>query len=480
MVTPPAARSLILKPGRFSVILAGVNSRKIKKMAAWTAGCLVLLIAVTAVALWASPPALLRIGANYTAKIVCSNTFIAGRDPERVLHEDVQAPGIWLMEWMRIAVDRGQGTVRAGLLGFIGRGLAVFRPGEGCAAVPDGRLEAALHGRTPGAGADLAPRVAAPGPWPEGADAEVNPSVARLLADDRLAGPGIRALLVAHRGRLIGERYADGVTAATPLLGWSMTKSVTAGWIGLLVKDGLLTLDDPAGLGDDPGDRRGRIKIADLMSMTSGLSFNESYGAVTDVTQMLYLEDDMAAFASAQPLAHPVGTDWSYSSGTALILARIAAGKLGGAATVYLRDRLFGPLGMSSALIETDAAGTPVGSSYMYATAQDWLRYAQMLLQQGVWQGHEILPRNFVAMMSTPVAASEGQYGQGMVWRIEDPAAARGLPDDLYWMLGHDGQSIAIVPSRGLVVLRMGLTPSRLGYRPEPLLAAVLAALETP
>jgi CubicO group peptidase (beta-lactamase class C family) len=437
------------------------------------------MIAAVFTAAWIRPPALLRVAANYSAKIVCSNVFIAGRDPDQVLLQDVQAPGIWVLRWMRVSVDRGAGLVRAGLLGAIGDGLAVYRSGEGCAAVPDGRVEAARRGRA-SAAAPAAPPADAARAWPDGAGAEIDARLAPVLTDDALAGPGLRALLVAHEGRLIGERYADGATAGMPLLGWSMTKTVTAGLIGLLAKDGVLALDDPAGWSEDPGDRRTRVKIADLLSMTSGLAFNETYGSVTDVTTMLYLQPDMAAFARAQPLAHPIGTHWSYSSGTALILARVAAERLHGDAGAYLRQRLFDPLGMRTAVMETDESGTLVGSSYMYATAQDWLRYAQLLLQGGVWQGREVLPPGYVAMMSTPVAASEGQYGQGMVWRRDDPAAARGLPDDVYWMLGHDGQSIAIVPSRRLIVLRMGLTPSRLEYHPESLLRAVIAALGAP
>ena len=121
----------------------------------------------------------------------------------------------------------------------------------------------------------------------------------------------------------------------------------------------------------------------------------------------------------------------------------------------------------------------------MYATPRDWARYGQFLLQQGVWQGQEILPRGYVAMMSTPVAASGGQYGHGQVWIFgsdaarpdENPDLAFGLPADTFWMLGHDGQSVAIIPSRDLVVVRLGLTPRREHYQPQLLVRALLRAL---
>ncbi len=440
-----------------------------------------LLAGLLLIAVWARPPELIRIGANYAAKTVCSSVFIAGRDPGEVLRDDVQAPGIALLRLMRVSVDRREGVVRAGLFGLVGGGLAVARPGAGCAVVPDGQLDGVAHSAIVAARTPAAARLQ---PWPEGDAVETNPKLDPLLADDALTGPGARAVVVVHRGRIVAERYAPGFDAAMPLLGWSMAKSVTAGLIGVLVKEGRLVLDQRAGW--PPGDARANIRIADLLSMTSGLRFNEGYGAVSDVTRMLFLQSDMAAFARAQPLEHPVGSVWSYSSGTAVILARIFQDTAGPTPPLAaVRERLFEPLGMNSAVIETDAHGTLVGSSYMYATARDWARYAQFLLQQGVWRDREILPQGYAAMMATAVAASGGQYGRGQVWLWgsdpttpgKDPDTEYGLPADIFWMEGHDGQYVAIVPSRDLVIVRMGLTPEHDRYRPQPLVRALLDAL---
>jgi CubicO group peptidase (beta-lactamase class C family) len=470
-----------------------------------------LLLAAVLAALWARPPELIRIAANYSAKIVCSGMFVAGRDPMEVLHDDVQALGNPILGLMRISVDRERRVVRAGLLGFIGGGMAAMRTGEGCAAVPDGNLGAATVTATPTApapatepaaatdqaaatepaAAEAAPDAAVRSSlalpmqdWPDGDAVQPDPAIQRLILDDELTGPGLRALVVVHRGRIVGERYTAGFTAHTPLLGWSMTKSVTAGLIGLLVKDGRLTLGQAGGWPAAAGDGRDKIRIADLMAMASGLRFNEGYGAVSDVTRMLYLEPDMAAFARAQPLAHPPGDVWSYSSGTAVILSRIFQDTLGAQAESFVRARLFKPLGMASAMIETDEHGTLVGSSYMYASARDWARYGLFLLQGGVWQGHALLPPDYVSMMAAPVAASGGRYGHGMVWlwgsdgagRADNPDAAFGVPADTFWMEGHDGQYVAIIPSRALVVVRMGYTPSGLKFKPQPLVRALLGA----
>lgn len=452
-----------------------------------SAAVLLALFIVLALILWHRPPELLRVGANYTAKIVCSNVFLAGRDPQEVLHVDVQSPGIALLRLMRVSVDREHGTVRAGFLGFIGDGIAIARPGKGCTVVPDGKLAAlndAPRAQPPPAAVAASAAAAPASLWPEGNAVESKAAMNRILADDVLAGPGARALLIVDHGRIVAERYASGFSASTPLLGWSMTKTVMAGLIGMLVKDGKLALDQSGFWPAVQGDGRDHIRVADLLAMSSGLKFNEAYGSVSDVTSMLYLQPDMAGFARAQPLIHPIGEVWSYSSGTALILSRIMQDAAGGEGAAFAAERLFKPLGMSSATLESDEHGTLVGSSYMYATARDWARYAQFLLQEGIWQGQPLLPPGYVAMMASPVAASAGQYGHGQVWLWGsdakapgvDPDAAFGIPADTFWLSGHDGQSIAVIRSRQLVIVRLGLTPENLGYSTQALVKAVLEA----
>lgn len=462
-------------------------------------GLLLALLVITLAVLWAKPPELLRIGANYAAKTVCSNVFLAGRDPDEILRDDVQAPGVAILHLMRVTIDQQKGVVRAGFFGFIGHGLAIARPGVGCTAVPDGDLtfaknaspSAAGFGAPASANRNAAAGASSPGTaaalWPDG-EAAAPPSAPldQVLADDALAGPGMRAVLVIDHGKLVAERYGAGFSAQTPLLGWSMSKTVIAGLIGMLVKDGKLTLDQsgfwPA------GDGRERIKLSDLLAMSSGLHFNEAYGAVSDVTAMLYLQPDMAAFAHNQPLDHPPGEVWSYSSGTAVLLSRILQDAAGANSADFVSQRLFKPLGMTSATMEADEHGTLVGSSYMFATAHDWARYGQFLAQDGVWKDSRLLPDGYVAMMATPVKASGGQYGMGQTWLWgsdaakpgENPDAAFGIPPDIFYMSGHDGQTVAVIRSRQLVIVRLGLTPGTLGYSPQPLIKAILAATATP
>ncbi|HWZ72363.1 MAG TPA: serine hydrolase, partial [Casimicrobiaceae bacterium] len=404
-----------------------------------------------------------------------------------VLRVDVQAPGIALLKAMQVSVDRERGVVRAGFLGFIGGGMAVARPGRGCTVVPDGKLESVASAPAPMAYApppSTGPLVSPV--WPDGTTVQTRPAIDQVLKDAKLAGPGARAIVVVDHGRIVGERYAAGFAPTTPLLGWSMTKTVMAGVIGMLIKDGKLFLDQDGFWTGHDG--RERIRLKDLLAMSSGLKWNEAYGAVSDVTGMLYLQPDMAAFARSPPLAHPPGEAWLYSSGTAVILSRIAQNAQAEPQDLasLINVRLFGPIGITTATIEQDEHGTLVGSSYMYATARDWARYGQFLLQDGTWQGQELLPTGYVAMMATPVPASHGQYGMGQTWLWGsdavtpgvNPDAAFGIPPDTFWMSGHDGQSVCIVKSRQLVIVRLGLTPYAVGYSPQPLVKAILEATQ--
>jgi len=459
-------------------------------------GVLALLIVAFGMLLWLKPPALLRVGANYSAKIVCSNVFLARRDPEEVLRVDVQAPGFSILRLMRVSVDRQGGVVRAGFFGVIGDGLAQYRLNKGCTVMPDGKLDVSAPAELNAMSRIGAPVPPVPpsafssGPWPDGAAVETNKAIDQLLKDAALAGPGARAIVVVDHGRIVGEYYAPGFEPNTPLLGWSMTKTVMAGAIGMLIKDGKLSLAQAGFWRGNDG--REKIRLKDLLAMSSGLQWNEAYGAVSDVTSMLYLQPDMAAFARSPTLAHAPGEEWLYSSGTAVILSRIAQEALDQGATeaqdlaTFVKARLFIPIGITTATIEPDERGTLVGSSYMYATARDWARYGLFLLQDGIWQGEELLPPGYVTLMATPVDASRGQYGMGQTWLWGseavtpgvNPDAAFGIPPDAFWMSGHDGQSVCIIKSRQLVIVRLGLTPYAAGYTSQRLVQAVLKATQ--
>ncbi|WP_354139481.1 serine hydrolase [Bradyrhizobium sp. LB11.1] len=288
----------------------------------------------------------------------------------------------------------------------------------------------------------------------------------------------MRAIVVVHDGRIVTEAYGQGFAASTPLLGWSMTKAVTAALVGMAIKDGKLSFHQKHLFPQWAGGARAEISIADLLAMTGGLKWNEDQGRLTDPGRMEYLVRDAAAFARDRELAAPPGTRFNYASGESVLLTRLWQNAVGEAAPSFPRERLFNPLGMTSAVIEADEAGTFLGEAFLYATAHDWARFGEFLRLGGEWNGRQLLPAGFVDYMRSPVAVSdEGHgpvYGRGQLWLAKGQGF--DLPVDTFMMQGHLRQVIAIIPSRKLVILRMGMTREDIGFSNAGLLRAIVAA----
>ncbi|MEM7216035.1 MAG: serine hydrolase [Pseudomonadota bacterium] len=440
------------------------------KILKYGVGILVLAIVAAVIYLIIAPPDLLRVATNYSAKIVCSNVFISGRDANEVLAVDVQAPGHPLLKQISIDVDREAQTVTAKMFGFVATATSQHRQGLGCTNVHNTQLSDVELAAVEPANNNL---------WPQGnyVNQSQDPKMLDILSDEKLLGEGFRAVVVVKDGWIIGERYADGFDADTPMLGWSMTKTVTAGVIGTLIRSGRISLSDTL---DDSYpewavDSRKGITVESMLAMSSGLEWNEGYGDVSDVTRMLFLRPNMADFASQFKAESEIGSEFVYSSGTSTMLSRFWQDKVGADSISYPREQIFAPLGMSSAVMETDAENTFVGSSYMYATARDWARYGLFLLRKGKWAGQQILPEGYTDWMFEPVEASDNRYTRGHLWR-QVPGGKPPIADSV-WLAGHDGQSVGIFPSDNMIVVRLGLTPSKVGYSPGPLAQALLNIL---
>jgi CubicO group peptidase (beta-lactamase class C family) len=451
--------------------------RLIGRILKWLALLIVVLVVGAAGWLYFLPPELFRVGTAYAAKIVCSNYFLAHRDPAAVLADDVQAPGHPLLKYIEIE-HPAEDEFSASLYGLIAKETAIHRPGLGCAVVPGGDLDAVRAVKFASA---PAAQPQSDFEWPLGDEVSIggNPAVQALITDPTLAGPGMRGIVVVKDGRIIAETYGKGFNAATPLMGWSMTKTVTGALVAARVAEGKLKWDQDH-LFADWTDDRAKIKISDLMAMQSGLNLEESYGDVNDVTRMLFLEPDQAKFVEDHgPEAAPA-TKFEYTTGSAVLLTKIWMNTFtdGQEALSYPHKALFGPIGMRSAVMETDAVGTFSGGSLMYATARDWSRFGLLLASKGDWNGVQVLPQDYAAMVSEATPLSKGEYTEALAWKHgPDPEPGDpALPADSFWLLGHDGQSVAVIPSEGLVVVRLGLTPSTLKYRPQVLVEKVLAA----
>tara|TARA_A100001391_G_scaffold101953_4_gene67867 strand:+ start:47534 stop:48703 length:1170 start_codon:yes stop_codon:yes gene_type:complete len=323
-------------------------------------------------------------------------------------------------------------------------------------------------------------------PLPEGALEAVvtDPGVPReqlaRAVDDLFTAEGIGttyALVVMHKGEVVAERYGEGVTADTRFVGWSMSKTVTAVLVGMLVADGRVELDDPAPVASwqRAGDPRGEITLRHLLQMRSGLRHREGYDPPYESSEvrMLYLagHDDMAAFAEAQALETVPGEEFRYSTATSVILADIATDLIAPDGTPaqrqqamasFLDARLAAPLGMKSMVGEYDAAGTLTGGSSIWATARDWGKFGEFLRHGGSVKGAQIVPRRWIEFMRTPSPASPDYGAQTWLNRPsggdrDELFAARG-PDTAFAAVGHLGQYVIVSPDQSLTVVRLGKT----------------------
>jgi CubicO group peptidase (beta-lactamase class C family) len=297
------------------------------------------------------------------------------------------------------------------------------------------------------------------------------------------------ALVVMQSGEVVFERYGTQpdtdfgpggpVTADTTLISWSMAKSITHAAVGLLVGDGLLDPAAPAPVASWAGTPKAAITLQQLLEMRSGLQFVEDYvdGSVSHVIEMLFGEGsgDVAGYAAALPLEHEPGTVWSYSSGTTNIIARIVGDVVGGGAEgmeAFLRDRLFRPAGMHSAIPKFDAAGTFIGSSFVFATARDFARFGELFRNDGVAaDGTRVLPAGWAEHARTWASYdSESDYHYGAQWW--------GWPEFPGSLAchGYEGQYTLVVPDRELVVVHLGKWPEAVRAPLRPLLARIVAA----
>jgi len=298
---------------------------------------------------------------------------------------------------------------------------------------------------------------------------------AQLFDADAAHGVSL-SLVVQHRGHVIHERYGHQpdtifgpggpVDADTTLISWSMAKSITHALLGIVVADGLLDVDGPAPVPEWAGTEKETIQLLDLLEMRPGLAFVEDYvdDQTSNCLEMLYGEgkDDMAAYAASLPLIHRPGTVWNYSSGTTNIICRIigraiaptATGEEARAATEeFIHERLFHPLGMTSAIASFDPAGTFIGSSYVYATARDFARFGELYLRDGVApDGTRILPPGWVDHARTYVASDDDGFDYGRHWWLWPDLGAFGAH-------GYEGQYTIVVPDRELVVVHLGKSP---------------------
>ena len=294
-----------------------------------------------------------------------------------------------------------------------------------------------------------------------------------------------------YRGKIVGERYAPGWTAETPQISWSAGKSITAALVGILVGRGELRVDDPAPVKEwrGPGDPRGDIRVRDLLHMSSGLDFTnlglngpESFTRANKHMRVYFDGLDVFEHTVNQPLRVAPNVEWRYQNSDPLTLGRIVRDTVRARGEEYLtfpQRALFDRIGARHVVLETDAWGNFIMTGFDYASARDWARFGLLHLWDGVWEGQRILPEGWVRFVSSPAPADKSRGYGGLFW-LNRGGAWKDVPEDAFMASGHMGQYAMVIPSRDVVVVRMGPSPAgSSGYFSE-LVSRILRGLPVP
>lgn len=404
---------------------------------------------------------------GYGAKNLCSCAYLSGRSEQSVLDNELSAFPLSIGTFELHPEDS---SATASVFGFATH-KAIYRKGLGCTLLNELTEEELRNQKFNLPSAAVNQDTIA---WPMGNLVPdtildgVNYALLNATVQDAFAEPGddknrrTRAIIVIYDGQIIAEKYAEGFDQNTRQLGWSMAKSVTNALLGILVRDGKLSLNDTPPFEEWKNDKRANIRIHNLMQMSSGLLWEENYSKPSDATNMLFKSKDAGLLASHSPYESEPGKVFEYSSGTSNMLAWIVRHTVGDSGYYsFASERLFKKTGMNSMILEPDAGGTFVGSSYAFATPRDWGRFGLLFLNDGMFNGQRILPEGWSEYSSTPCEGADmGQYG-AQFWLnagSKTDVVKRMYPDvpaDLYWADGYEGQNVFILPSKDLVVVKL-------------------------
>ncbi|MDA0329468.1 MAG: serine hydrolase [Gemmatimonadetes bacterium] len=409
------------------------------------------------------------------AKILCSAVFITGLDAADAAANvgGFTSPFDQRGHVVDTVVDYARQMVSLTLPDGVTRTAKRYK-NQGCVAHPIG-VDSIYYTPTEVA-RNLPP--AATTPWPMGDvrstapwPAEVNRELVEQALDVGF-GPAeamTLGLVVTYKGRILGERYGEGIGIHTPLESWSMGKSLTGTLVGVLIHQGAYELWQPAPFPQwqSEGDPRQAIRIGDIMRMSSGLRINApgdpDYDESTYADHLYYYTGTANSFewAATRPQQWPPNTVGRYRNTDPVLanyLVRLAVEGRGEEYHSFPQRALFDKIGIRDAIIETDPYGNFLGQGYEFLPARDWARLGNLYLQDGVWNGERLLPEGYVEYASTlaPAWVADGrlQYGGAFFW--VNGEEGQNLPASAYSMRGAGGQSATIIPTHDLVVVRLG------------------------
>jgi CubicO group peptidase (beta-lactamase class C family) len=286
---------------------------------------------------------------------------------------------------------------------------------------------------------------------------KLNVAVANAFDEKGEKDKRTRSVIVIYKDKIIAEKYDTDFDKNSRILGWSMTKSITATYFGILEKQGKFDINKPAPIAEWQKDERAIIRTSDLLHMNSGLEWEENYDKICDATKMLFQAEDMGQVQLEKPAKFPPNLHWNYSSGTTNLLSKIIRNqfKTHQEYLDFWYASLIDKIGMNSMIVETDMAGNFVGSSYGWATTRDWAKFGLLYLHKGNWNGEQLFDESWAKFVATPTNTSNGRYG-GQFW-LNAGGYFPDVPKDMFYASGFQGQMVAIFPSQDLVIVRMGL-----------------------
>jgi len=418
---------------------------------------ILLLVVLVLIATLAYYYPKLTIISGYSSKYLVSQVFIAGRTSESVANTDLQAP---LIKFSSSEINLDGKEAQASVLGLKNR-KALFREGLGGVLLNENvELDSDYLIPVRTIKFDSLPYPLGHMPAKDTLFPEVDYTKLKEAVNQAFADPETqqtRTLLVLYKGHLITERYVDGFGPDTPVLGWSMTKSVLATLYGILDYQDKIDLNLPAPVNSWQQDNRKNITLNHLLRMQSGLEWDEDYDSLSDVNRMLFLTEDMSSSQETKKALAEPGQIWNYSSGTSNLLSGILRKQFADYQD-YLNfpyRELADKIGMHSMLIEVDLMGNFVGSSYGWANTRDWGKFGLLYLRNGNWNGQRLFDKSWVDYITTPTADSDGTYGAHFWLNAE--GLYPEVPLDLYSANGFQGQHVFIIPSKDLVIVRTGL-----------------------
>jgi len=418
----------------------------------------ILLLVGIIYAVWSNYPKLDLIS-GFSAKSVASAHFADGRTLQMIETGDNDIP---LVNLASNTIDEKGKFATASVFGLKKR-KAFYREGLGAVLIDDDfdtNKPYEIPKRT---------KTAKNLPFPYGDEepkdtffSNINYGKLQKALDDAFDHSGskikrTRAVLVVYKDKIIAEKYDAGFSKKSKILGWSMTKSITATMFGILQHQGKINVLDRAPVAEWTNDNRSKITINELLHMNSGLEWDENYERISDATKMLFLAKDMATVQRDKRSGFEPGTHWNYSSGTTNLLSGILRKQFKNHQDYldFWYSALIDKIGMHSMFIETDMSGNYVGSSYGWANTRDWAKFGLLYLHKGNWNGEQLFDEKWANYVATPTHDSNGRYGAHF-W-LNAGGYYPDAPKDLYSCNGFQGQMVFIIPSKDMVIVRMGL-----------------------